>query len=699
MAAQPRPDFDPDFASTAEWAAMYRACGLQVVPCHMPQEAASWKRPKLADWADLQEGLISDAAFALWYGADGSCIKRSNMGIITGRASGNTLVIDLDEHKNAAAMGWWRGLIAVENNNLDLDTVEQRTGGGGRQKLFRYPADWHAPTNRTALGVDIRGQGGFAVLAPSRHESGQDYAWLPGRAPWEIEIAEAPQWLLDAIEALVEAYGGDQGGGPRQKTNAPASDVDAFGNVVDGREALMARTVWREVLQWYRECPIEPPFKHWFERCEQAYLAYERKVTTRLPGDKRDGLEQEGRGASAFWRKWKAVMRHWGSPRMIEEAAKPAPKEEQPAKPEPPKLDPQTGQPLPLILTDAEFMRGFVPPDYLIDGMLQRGYLYSLTARTGHGKTAVVMLAGAMVAQGKPFHSAETAQGGVLFLAGENPDDIRARYAALADTLGFAVGSIPFHFIDGVVDLAANMERIKAEAAKIANLTLVIVDTKQAYFLGDDSNSNEQNAAFAQLLRSLIKVLSGHPAVVVNCHPIKNAAQDNLVPLGGSAFLNEVDANLTLWAEDKVCTLSPHNDKWRGVAFESVQFELRTVVTDALKDTKGRHIPSVIAVPITEMTAEMRGVVAAEDEKTVLRLIHADKQNTQSSIAKHAGWFWPDGRPARSKVQKIVARLRKSRFVYEYHAGKYRLTKKGCKLIGVKHDNEEDGDGADESFG
>jgi len=33
---------------------------------------------------------------------------------------------------------------------------------------------------------------------------------------------------------------------------------------------------------------------------------------------------------------------------------------------------------------------------------------------------------------------------------------------------------------------------------------------------------------------------------LVNCHPVKNASRDNLLPMGGSAFLNEVDGNLTL---------------------------------------------------------------------------------------------------------------------------------------------------------
>jgi putative DNA primase/helicase len=45
-----------------------------------------------------------------------------------------------------------------------------------------------------------------------------------------------------------------------------------------------------------------------------------------------------------------------------------------------------------LAKTLAEFLAGFVPPDYLVEGILQRRFVYSLTAQTGHGKTAVALL-------------------------------------------------------------------------------------------------------------------------------------------------------------------------------------------------------------------------------------------------------------------------------------------------------------------
>jgi hypothetical protein len=51
----------------------------------------------------------------------------------------------------------------------------------------------------------------------------------------------------------------------------------------------------------------------------------------------------------------------------------------------------------PLILSKCDFLKGFEPPDYLIDGILQRRFVYSLTGQTGHAKTAVALLIAQLV--------------------------------------------------------------------------------------------------------------------------------------------------------------------------------------------------------------------------------------------------------------------------------------------------------------
>ena len=47
-------------------------------------------------------------------------------------------------------------------------------------------------------GIDIK-HNGYVLIAPSRHFSGVDYEWVPGHAPWEMEMAEAPEELLNVL--------------------------------------------------------------------------------------------------------------------------------------------------------------------------------------------------------------------------------------------------------------------------------------------------------------------------------------------------------------------------------------------------------------------------------------------------------------------------------------------------------------------
>ena len=297
-------------------------------------------------------------------------------------------------------------------------------------------------------------------------------------------------------------------------------------------------------------------------------------------------------------------------------------------------------------------MAGFTPPAYLVDGVLQRGYLYSLTARTGHGKTAVGMYVAQSIARGLPMHGKEVKAGTVLLLAGENPDDIRARFLVLADAYGFKAEDLKMRFVAGVIDIAARMPEIRAEAEKIGDLVLVIVDTAAAYFPGDETNSNSQQGAYARLLRQLT-FLPGKPAVLVNCHPVKNASRDNLLPMGGSAFLNEVDGNLTLWANAERQTTLHWQGKFRGPEFEPMTFELEVADSARVIDAEGRLMPSVVAKPVSELKLQMEEGKQESEENMLMRAIAANRNISIANLAIKCGFVEFD-RPA-AKVDGLQA--------------------------------------------
>ena len=254
-----------------------------------------------------------------------------------------------------------------------------------------------------------------------------------------------------------------------------------------------------------------------------------------------------------------------------------------------------------LLKTSGEFVQAFEPPDYLVDGIIQRRYFYSVTAQTGVGKTAIAMRLAAHVATGRPLGEVPVEQGDVLYLAGENPSDVQARWLGLTRDMAIVPVTAPIHFLPGAMDLNQIAEQISMEVArKGLRLALVVVDTAAAYnFNSEDENSNTQAGAYARQLRSLT-CLPGGPAVLVLCHPTKRATDDDLIPRGGGAFLAEVDGNIAVQRRDTLLVASAQG-KFRGSQAWELRFELETMRDHpTLRDTRGRQIPTVIAKPVGE---------------------------------------------------------------------------------------------------
>lgn len=109
-------------------------------------------------------------------------------------------VLDLDVSEGT------NGIEAFEdarNGRTMPDTLQQVTGRGGTHYFFKYPTDGRRVKNsasKVAPGVDVRGDGGYVVVAPSIHPTTKmEYIW-DGMAEVEQQpVAEAPEWLLALV--------------------------------------------------------------------------------------------------------------------------------------------------------------------------------------------------------------------------------------------------------------------------------------------------------------------------------------------------------------------------------------------------------------------------------------------------------------------------------------------------------------------
>jgi hypothetical protein len=348
------------------------------------------------------------------------------------------------------------------------------------------------------------------------------------------------------------------------------------------------------------------------------------------------------------------------------------------------KIDSNTRQPsLPnrLLQSSAQFTGNFVPPDPLISGILQRGFIYALTGHTGRGKTAIALLFAAHVALGRRLGDLDVEKGRVLILAGENPTDAKMRWIALSQQMQFDRDDIDVHWIEGVLNISEAAKQIRREVQELGGVDFIIVDSSAAFFEGDDENNNKQQGIHARRLRDLTD-LPGGPCALVLCHPPKNAGDDNLQPRGGGSYVAEMDGNLTVTRDDMAIEMH-WQTKLRGPDFAPVSFLLRSVTHEELKDTKGRLIPTVVAEHLSETAQEEMTKASRRDEDLVLQALASNPRASFADLAESLRWYAKSGKPNRTKAQRTLGRLQRDKLIKKYR-GRYEFTEKGQKALKQK---------------
>jgi len=336
----------------------------------------------------------------------------------------------------------------------------------------------------------------------------------------------------------------------------------------------------------------------------------------------------------------------------------------------------QPGLPNRLLQSSAQFTGSFVPPDPLISGILQRRFIYALTGHTGRGKTAIALLFAALVALGRRLGDLDVEKGRVLILAGENPTDAKMRWIALSQQMQFDRNEIDVRWIEGVFKVSEAFEQIRREVEELGGVDFIIIDSSAAFFEGDDENNNKQQAVHAKRLRDLTHLPSG-PCVLVLCHPPKNAGDDNLQPRGGGSYVAEMDGNLTVTRDDMAIELH-WQTKLRGPDFAPVNFLLRSVTHEELKDTKGRLI--IVAEHLSDTAQEEMTKASRCDEDLALQALANNPRASFADLAAGLGWHAKNGKPNRSKAQRTLGRLQRDKLINK-DRGRYEITEKGRKVL------------------
>jgi hypothetical protein len=254
----------------------------------------------------------------------------------------------------------------------------------------------------------------------------------------------------------------------------------------------------------------------------------------------------------------------------------------------------------PNIVSSSEFTQQARPPSFIWEKVLQRNLVYSATAKWGHGKTALFLTVAIHIALGRDLAGLRVEQTKVLYLAGENPDDIRLRVIAICKEYQFDIRFLDDWLCFSDRSFAINQEdaaeQVALKAKKHGNFGLIIVDTGVAHHDTDEENSNTEMHKFAVACRSFGNAI-GNPALVVLMHPTQGATRENLRTRGGGGFAGNIDAELLLWQNEITKQIEFfHSSKFRGAGFSPLWFDLKTVWIDGFTDNFGNEASSVVVI-------------------------------------------------------------------------------------------------------
>jgi hypothetical protein len=191
-------------------------------------------------------GLLSastdEAVIKKWFTDE----PAANLGVRTD----GLIVLDIDPRHDGAS-----SLAALERDHDFLPTWRVLTGGGGEHVIFRCPEGITVNSSNArsnpllGLGIDVRARGGYIVAVPSRHISGSVYAWSVDHHPADLELAEAPPWLIKALTA-------DKRSGSGARRDAAQWAIDKTGLVTEYRDMAVCAVAGKLL----RAVSLDPAF-------------------------------------------------------------------------------------------------------------------------------------------------------------------------------------------------------------------------------------------------------------------------------------------------------------------------------------------------------------------------------------------------------------------------------------------------------
>jgi len=290
------------YASTYDWAVFpVHSIRGGLCTCGQPNCGSPGKHPRTAK--GLNDATKDQQLIKAWW----QQWPDSNIGVRTGQASG-IMAVDLDvkDDEVNGITNWYELL----DDHGPASTMTAFTGSGGQHWIYKLPANVEVRNDagtKLAKGIDVRGDGGYIVVAPSVHLSGDKYAWEDNS-----QAVLAPEWLITkcstpvvraapTIERPAEGYEpwvseALQGVGESYRNQTAARLVGYF------HKQGLAEDIIYAVMTPFAEACIPPMDIRELRRTVASVSRYERQITDHHIIDPPDFQEVAGQ-LIYTWRK------------------------------------------------------------------------------------------------------------------------------------------------------------------------------------------------------------------------------------------------------------------------------------------------------------------------------------------------------------------------------------------------------------
>jgi DNA-binding MarR family transcriptional regulator len=591
----------------------YRSNGISVIPID-PRTKRPYSRllPKneagKSTWKPFQDEIADEATIRQWFTA-----TDAGVAAVCGAVSGGLLIIDTDVPRFYDA---WRTNVGELADGLP----SQRTGGGGNQTLMRcsdpgrnQPLAW-APNEAEDTGREIametRAEGGYAVLAPSLHPSGNRYVSLVDDLAAIPTISQArADALLAAARKLDEApKTREQIEGAAKVHTAPRADLNGQASVIDAYNQAVTIT---DLLEDHKYT------KHGdgYARPDGSHKSVTIDDNKSFHHNTNDPL------ANGYWHDAFDVycqMKHAGD---IKKAVKAAAEDlGMKLEPHSTKATKKTsGQDETVgrrYLTEDEIDL-LNPPTWLIKNVVPVGEVTMVIGAGDAGKTFIVVDMVKRVAQHYP----------VMYIAAEDASGIRVRKRAW-ELYHRAGKNGNFMMWNGVLPLFEETEVGGfIDEVKVLDLKLIVIDTLSQSIAGADENSSKDMTVVMQHCQWIARETGA--AVVVIHHTTKGGETYR----GSSTLKNNTYGFLEVSKDDDLIKLECGRIK-NTRPFAPRFFSLIQVDTD-VADEEGQPVQSCVILPADRI---LRGNQLNSSEikmlKALLDMTDADDGAKTSDLQK-----------------------------------------------------------------